>query len=462
MSLEDKIDQLFGKINVLNKEVLELKLENKVIKQENSQLHAKVKVLENKFHKKNSSNSSIAPSKDENRVKPNQSLREKSGKNTGGQQGHKGNTLKMYDDVDHITEHKMNFCICCGDRLSTDQKLEGKHQVIDIPPIKPIVTEHRIYSTVCTCGKTNASKYPKEALAPVSYGSTVEAMIGYLSVRQYMPMERIAELFHQVLNIRISQGTIRNKIASLANGCMPMYKQIKYRIERSKVVGADETGCVVNGNKWWMWTWQNPTLTYIAASESRGFKAITDNFSNGLTNAILVSDCWAAQLKTPAHLHQICLAHIQRELKYFIERNQSRWSTEFLKLIYRALDLKKEIQQKGLQGIRHRIIKVKNDGTLLLNQIIKGPKKLRALINRLIKHKDSLWVFLDHIEVPPDNNGSERAIRNVKVKQKISGQFRSQNGAHEFAVIRSVIDTTIKNKGNIFDTLALIPNFVPE
>ena len=204
-----------------------------------------------------------------------------------------------------------------------------------------MVTEHRIYSTVCTCGKRNASTYPKEALAPVSYGSTVEALIGYLSVRQYLPMERIAELFHQVLNIKISQATIRNKIASLANGCLPMYEKIKFIIERSKVVGADETGCVVNGNKWWIWTWQNLSLTYIVASESRGYKAITDNFPNGLPNAVLVSDCWAAQLKTPAHLHQICLAHIQRELKYYIEGSQSKWSRDFSKLIHQSLSLKK-------------------------------------------------------------------------------------------------------------------------
>ena len=128
MSLEEKVDQLFSRINVLNKKVLEFKLENKEIKQENSQLKLKINVLECKLHKKNNTNSSIPPSKDENRTKPNQSLRIKSGKNTGGQKGHKGHTLKMYDKVNHITEHKMNFCICCGERFSIDQKLEGKHQ----------------------------------------------------------------------------------------------------------------------------------------------------------------------------------------------------------------------------------------------------------------------------------------------------------------------------------------------
>lgn len=275
-------------------------------------------------------------------------------------------------------------------------------------------------------------------------------------------MERIAELFEQVFNLKISQGTIRNKIGSLAKACLPIYEQIRARIECSRVIGADETGCVVNGNKWWMWTWQNSALTYIAASKSRDYQAIEENFSNGLPNTILVSDCWAAQLKTQARLHQICLAHIQRELKFFIEGFKSRWSGRFLKLIYEALELKKDILKEGRISHKHRIQKIKEESESLLNQKVKGPKKLQALKNRLIKQGNSLWVFLDHFDVPADNNGAERAIRNVKVKQKVSGQFRSQKGAHEFAIIRSVLDTINKNEGKSFLTLTLISDYVPE
>jgi len=228
VSLEDKIDQLFGKIDILNKKVSGLESEN-------SQLKRKVKSLENKLQKKkNSSNSSIPPSKDENRTKPNRSLRDKTGKKTGGQKGSKGTTLKMYDAVDHVKDHKLGFCTCCGIKLSEDQEFVGRHQVVDIPPIKPIVTEHRIYSTTCQCGKTNTSQYPKEASAPISYGNSVEAAIGYLSVGQYMSMQRIGEFFEQVLNIKLSQGTISNKLASLTRQCMPMYQQIKLRIEKLK------------------------------------------------------------------------------------------------------------------------------------------------------------------------------------------------------------------------------------
>ena len=462
MSLEDKIDQLFGRIDILSKELSDVKKENVKINKENVQLKRRIKSLENRLNKKNSTNSSIPPSKDENRVRPNQSLREKTDKKTGGQKGSKGTTLKMHDNVDHIIDHKLDFCTSCGEELVGVQEFIGKRQVVDIPPIKPIVTEHRIYSTICQCGKEHIPNYPKEASAPISYGSSVEALIGYLSVGQYMSMQRIADYFDQMLNIRLSQGTISNKLESLTKRCLPFYNLIRKRIEQSKVVGADETGCVVNGKKWWMWTWQNSTLTYIAASDNRGYKSIINHFPNGLPDTILVSDCWAAQLKTPSLLKQICLAHIQRELKYFIQGYKNAWSKKFLKLIYTGLALKKKIQQHGFTNYLDQIQQIKDNSSKLLAQNIKGPTKLKTLKSRLIKHSQSLWGFLDYMDVPPDNNGSERAIRNVKVKQKVSGQFRSEKGAHQFAIIRSVFDTTRKNNGKAFDALSLVAKFVPE
>jgi transposase len=164
----------------------------------------------------------------------------------------------------------------------------------------------------------------------------------------------------------------------------------------------------------------------IAASTCRCYQGILDNFPNGFPNTILVSDCWAAQLKTPILSKQICLSHIQRDLKYFIQSCKNRWSKRFLKLIYEALELKKHIIQ-----------------------------------NPSMKHSYYLWTFLDHLDVPPDYNGAERAIRHVKVKQKVSGQFRSEKGAQQFAIIRSVYDEIRKNNGKAFDALSLVANFVP-
>jgi len=457
VDLEQKINELFSKIDSLNKEVSELKKRNRY-------LENKIEKLEKKKPKKNSSNSSIPPSQDPNRIKPNQSLRKKTGKKSGGQKGHKGSTLKMHDKVDQVINHKIANCTCCGKQLGSEQQYIGKRQVVDIPEIKSIVTEHRIYSKKCMCGKINRSKYPQQASSPISYGNNIETMIGYLSVRQYMSMERISEFFGQVLHIKISQGTVSNKLESLAKKCLPMYKEIQKRILSSEVVGTDETGCVINGIKNWVWAWQNNKLTYISVSDTRGYRAITDNFPEGLPNSILVSDCWAAQLKTPSWKHQICLAHLQRELKYFIESQKSRWSRKYINLIYQALELKRKISYPISRIDKNKIKIIKAKSWRLLNQKLKveATDKLHALRKRLLRLSESIWTFLDHQNVPPDNNGSERAIRNIKVKQKVSGQFRSDNGASQFAIIRSVIDTISKNDGNTFDCLSHITDLVPE
>jgi len=462
VDLEKKLAQLFIRIDALETEVISLKNKNASLEKDKVVLQKRIDSLESKLHKKNSSNSSIPPSKDENRIKPNQSLRIKTNKKTGGQKGHRGTTLKMQDNVDRYVDHKSSFCSCCSERLRGEHTFTGRRQVIDIPPIQPTVTEHRIYSTVCSCGKTTTSTFPNDVTSPISYGSTAMALTGYLSVGQYLPMKRIVEVFEHMFNIKLSQGTICNMLTKLTKQCMPAYLELRNRLERSTVVGSDETGCVVNGKKWWMWVWQNTRLTYIAASPSRGYQAILDNFPQGFIYGTLLSDCWAAQLKTPSPDNQICLAHIQRELKYFIESDKNKWSKKLLNLIYTALSLRRKILSKPNKDFSKIIEKVQGICSLLLRQITAGPQKLQALKNRLLKHETSIWLFLDKLDVPPDNNGSERAIRNVKVKQKISGQFRSATGAIQFAVLRSIYDTARKNNSPAYDAFIAVANFAPE
>jgi transposase len=462
VSLENKIDQLFKEISGLKESVNTLTRQNVILSKKVSELEGKNQTLTDKLHKKNSRNSSVPPSKDENRVKPNQSLRNKTGKKSGGQKGHSGKHLKLQDNPDEIIDHKSKYCTCCGDKLSDHQELVSKRQVVDLPPIQAIIIEHRQYKIECRCGHINKSAFPKAASSPISYGNTIETMIGYLSVRQYMSMERISEFFSQVYNTNLSQGTIANKINSFSSKCIPIYDLIRSRIETSLLVGSDETGCVVNGEKHWMWTWQNEKMTFIAPSKTRGYQAIIDNFPKGFVNGILVSDCWAAQLKTPAVKHQICLAHLLREIKYFVELGHEKWSAKFEKLIYKALKLRKSILENPNISFVNQKQEIKKTCSKLINQEIKAPKKLLALKKRLKKLSDSIWTFLENSFVPPDNNGSERAIRNIKVKQKISGQFRSSTGAQHFAIIRSVLDTINKNGGRIFNSFADIASLVPE
>jgi transposase len=411
---------------------------------------------------KNSSNSHKPPSTDIAAPKRNQSLREKSGKQPGGQFGHKGHTLEMREQPDLIIVHHAP-CICskCGHDLSAySQQLIERRQVADIPPPpQTVYTEHQVYGKTCSCGYVTASVFPEGINAPIQYGPQVETMIAYLYSRQYIPFERMAELFRYAMGLSISTGSIANIILRFAQKAQPAYEHIKTSIEQADYVGADETGVKVNGLKHWFWTWQNDELTFIVHSESRGYDTIEENFPAGLPNAILVHDRWPAQLKCPAKGHQVCLAHLLRDLNYIQELHQSDWAMALKTVIKEAIALNGQFEQN------HYILPNTARDALdnKLQQLLEQPiptahQKAISLQKKLHKIKDNILAFLHHATVPPDNNGSERAIRNVKVKQKISGQFKSEEGAQSFAVIRSLIDTAIKSGKEVFSELSLIAN----
>lgn len=417
--------------------------------------------IEELIHPKNSRNSSVPPSKDENRPLKNQSLRTNSGKKVGGQKGHKGSTLEMTGTPDSIIDHQPDFCGSCSKDLSeTVPELISRRQVVDIPPIKPEYTEHRIYRRTCSCGHCNLSDFPVQVRTSISYGPNIQATIAYLHTRQYLPFERMSEFFADFCNLPISQGTICNLLQRFAQKAAPAYELIAKKIKQQKVVGADETGIKVDGKKGWFWAWQNRFMTFIAFSNNRGFATIEDNFAKGFVDAVLVHDCWSSHFKTPCKTHQLCTAHLLRELVFFEQKYRSKWATSFKKMLYEALELKKNLTpDQYLSPIKQkdRILQTLNE--LLQETVPKNQKELNAFHKRITKYRDFVFTFLHHYEVPPDNNGSERSIRNVKVKQKISGQFKTENGAQIYAVIRSVTDTCIKNGQNIlaaFKTIAVL------
>lgn len=413
-------------------------------------------------HRKDSNNSSTPPSQDQNRTKRNQSLREKSGKKPGGQPGHEGNTLKMTSTPDDVLAHIPTCCTSCGKELIDSPVLLDRRQVIDLPPVKAIIIEHQVYRRICTCGHCVDGEFPKEATNNVNYGPRISAYISYLNVRQYMSTNRIKEYFEKVCNLHISEGTICNKLKDMATRLEIPYNAIRENLINSTTyVGGDETGCKINGDKGWMWTWQNETNTFIVASENRKAITISENFMVGFPKAVFIHDCWKSQINTSALNHQLCLAHLLRELNYFIELNKEKWSVQFKSLLKKALNLKPTLDYK--MDNSYEISLIEKECKKLLDQTIDFDNtKFKAFKNRMIKLSGYLFTFLHYQNVPPDNNGSERAIRNVKVKQKVSCQFKTFNGAKYFAIIRSVIDTCIKNSMDIFDALLKAAYFVAE
>ncbi|MFH2142420.1 MAG: IS66 family transposase [Bacteroidota bacterium] len=441
-------------IRELKEEIAMLKLQIKYLIEENEKLR----------YPKNSNNSSIPPSKDENRITKTKSLRKSNGRKPGGQTGHEGSTLTMTDIPDEIIEHKPQFCNHCGkDLTGLISKEEMRRQVVDIPPIIPQYIEHRIFSCECSCGHITESSFPLGVNAPISYGANIESVIAYLHTRQFIPFDRMREFFSDVCNLPISTGTICDILNRFSEKALSAYEVIADKVKNSFVIGVDETGAKVNGKKGWFWTWQSKVATFITFSKNRGMETVDATFPDGFPQAIFVHDCWKCHFNTDAARHQVCTSHSLRELKYLEERYNSSWATEFKLLLYDSLKLKESLTPADyLQPIFQRTVLENVLNKLLVDVIPDNMKEVLTFQKRMIKYKNYIFTFLYLLDVPPDNNASERAIRNIKVKQKVSGQFKTANGAQTYAIIRSITDTCIKNGQNILTAFKTIANLQPE
>ncbi|MEJ7678246.1 MAG: IS66 family transposase [Segetibacter sp.] len=410
---------------------------------------------------KNSGTSHTPPSHQIGRCNA-KSLRAKTDRKTGGQPGHEGTTMQIKEVPDETINHLPQYCNDCGEDLQQAVSVlkESRHEVI-IPPVQVRYIEHCSHSKVCTkCGKVCSGTLPSHLKAPIQYGHSVGALVSYLSVYQYLPYHRIKVLLKDVFGLNISEGSIDNLLERTAQKALPLYNIIQQKIQQSEVVGSDETGASVAGKKGWFHTWQTTTLTFIVSSLNRGYKTIEQYFPDGFPLSVYLSDCWAAQLKVSAFVHQLCIAHLLRELRNFEDAIACKWSIAMKQLLQEAIALKKQLTSQDYLQTPASVIAIEQRLTQLLQaDHAASHKKVQAFSKRLLKNKDSILTFLYHPKVPPDNNASEQAIRNVKVKTKVSGQFRSEDGARRFAILRSVIDTTIKNTQNVFDALTLFTKY---
>jgi len=437
----------------IEEEIKYLRAENAELRQSQKALEEKVllllQIIEQQSIKKDSHNSHNPPSSDKSRPKKNQSLRKKTGRKSGGQPGHKGHTLEMSATPDKVEDLKSNYCQKCGEDLSQHQHLLiSKRQEIILPPIVPQYVEYRQYGCECLCGHHQKGIYPNHIKAPIQFGSSIVALVSYFNVFQYVPYARLKLLFKDVFNLSMSEGSIKNLLTKAAQKADPVYQTIFDNIKTASYLGADETGAKVNGEKWWIWVWQNTKNTFLKASKSRGFDTVENLFPQGLLNATIGSDRWAAQLKIKSKNKQLCFPHLQRDLIYLEELEKNEWATHFKQLLKDALKLKHlTIQrnhpfQKGdfqTYQLEHRL------NRLLARSIVKEHfPKTCTFQKAMIKNRNYLFPCLYDLEIPPDNNASERAVRNIKVKQKISGQFKS--GQDTFCTLRSIIDTLRKRE----------------
>ncbi len=452
----------FQKIDPRDKEIEELRKENLQLKEIIQTLVAKISSLEERLSRyenpKNSRNSSIPPSHDYTRIPKTRSLREPSGKKPGGQPGHEGVTLEMVEKPDEVIEHIPQYCTCCGRDIShVHAELVESRQEVVLPVIQPIFIEHQTFQRKCICGKTVIADFPDGVTPGISYGHNIESLAAYLSARQFVPFHRLAEMFRYVFNTPISEGALVKAIDRVAKKAKPAYELIRKRVKMADVNGGDETGMKINGKKGWFWTMQGKLFTFIIASLNRGAQTLYQHFPNGFAFSVLVHDCWRCYFKVIAVAHQICLAHLLREFNHISECYKLKWAADFKQLLVETIAYKKTLLPLDYHKTLNQRTEFEKRLTKLLEEPIHKKHPLAiSLQNRLVKYRQHIFTFLYYHQVPPDNNGSERAIRNVKVKQKISGQFKSFNGAESFAILRSIIDTAIKNNLNPLHSLSQI------
>lgn len=448
--LRGTIDSQHAEICSLNRNIDKLLKENRELR----------KRLE-KYEKppKDSGNSSIPPSKEpvksemERRTK---SLRKKSDKSVGGQPGHEGTTRKMVATPDEIENASSQFCTECGRDLSdVDGVLDYVIQEIDLPPIKPIYRERRFYKKVCACGCCNRDYAPrKRGGNAITFGKNIRAAATYLSVVQCMPYERLQSLFETMFNVRVSQGTLANIVREMLDKSRPAIELIERLLKESAVVGFDESGCYVNGKLNWSWIAQTTYLTLVFRGAGRGAKVLEERFGDSLKNMIAVTDRHSAYFAIDFLNNQICLAHLLRNLEYLndIDKEQT-WARDVQTLLREAIHLRNE---KPADIIPKGNWLTRLDG-LLKKNLDNLRKEFNELKRGIIKCRDYIFNFLENPSIPSDNNGSERGIRKLKVKQKISGCFRSDSGADAFHALHSIADTAWKSGQSPLDAiLALV------
>ena len=433
--LQSRNTDLLNQFSIFQKEILDLKAELSWYKSN-----------------RNSTNSHLPPSRDLHKPTPPKKKRKKSSRNPGGQHGHKANRLEKIDVADAVVVHDVAACMHCGEDIHAQQgEIIRTAQVFDIPRIEMRVTEHLKVKKCCPkCGRHTASELPGTLdYVDAQYGDNLKNLVTYLSTRQYCSVSRIAECISILSGAKISTGFVWDTIHQKAAQISPVYDQLLEKIKTSAVVGSDETGCRIGGQKAWMWVWCNDQYAYLKASENRGYATMTEVLGQEELPFVMVSDCYPAQLKIKTAGKQICLAHLLRECEGLYEKYNSKWALTLKAMLEQIIQITKEdtIGQKTILRIERELL------SILKRVRGRAHEKVEVFRDRLYKLIESITTCLRNRLVPPTNNMSERALRSTKVKMRVSSLFRTFRGAQDYAILRSVIDTAILQGKHPFDAL---------
>jgi transposase len=419
----------------------------------------------------NSSNSGKPPSSDGLKKPPRvSSLREPSGKKTGGQKGHPGETLCRVEKPDATMDHYPETCAACGEPLTAAMATGHlARQVFDLPEPRPlIVTEHRAHACCCAaCGTQTRGAFPAGVTAPVQYGTRIAAFVLYLLHYQLLPEKRLAVLMTDLFGVKLVTATI----ARISNDCAERFHgfvdALRDQVAAAPVKHMDETGFRIGGKTQWLHIASTAWLTFYRTAAKRG--SLLANVTG-----IVVHDHWKPYYTMTGVVHALCNAHHLRELKALIEIEKEDWAAKMQRLLRRACHAANLARERGVPLKPGLIALIERcyDGILanglafheaqptLAKAKRRGRQPRRVghnLLLRLSSRKQDVLRFLTDPSVPFTNNLAERDGRMMKLRQKISGGFRAENGAKDFAVIRSVLSTARKQGWNMLRTLTSEP-----
>ena len=427
-------------------------------------LQSKVSELEARLAL-NSRNSSKPPSSDGlNKPKP-KSLRKPGERPTGGQKGHKGSTLAQVAEPDITVQHAPPLhCDACQRPLPEVTVVETR-QVFDLPKLGFEVTEHQVMAASCLCGKICRGEFPAGILAPVQYGPAALAAVVHLTHHHMMPLQRTAALMEDFFGLSMSEATVLAASEEARRLLQQSVDAIGQAIQAAEVAHADETGMRVAGSLHWMHVLATTTLTWVACHAKRGGQAFDALAILPGFMGTLIHDGWKPYRELLCK-HGLCNAHHLRELTYVFEELGQAWASRMIDLLVAACH---EVNGVGspLPAERMADFRARYDEILAVGEAVnplapRSGKRGRTrqskpanLLLRLRTYADDVWRFATDHNVPFTNNLAEQAVRMPKVKQKISGGFRTKNGADTFCTIRSYLATMHKQGANLFHALTL-------
>jgi len=451
-----------------------LQAENALLRAENAALTARLAELERRLGL-NSSNSGKPPSSDGLKKPPRvSSLREPSGKPTGGQKGHPGETLRRTATPDATIDHYPQTCPACGEPLTAAMATDHvARQVFDLPEPRPlIVTEHRAHGCRCAaCGTQTRVAFPEGVAAPVQYGARIGAFVLYLLHYQLLPEKRLALLMADLFGVKLATATIARISQDCAQRFQGFADAVRDRVAAAPVKHMDETGFRIGGKTQWLHIASTIWLTFYRVSPKRG--SLLAHVAG-----IVMHDHWKPYYTLTGVLHALCNAHHLRELKALVEIEKEDWARKMQRLLRRAChatNLARERDVPLKPGLIARIERcydaILAEGLAfhaaqpaLVSAAAQAKRRGRPprrvghnLLLRLSVRKPDVLRFLTDPRVPFTNNLAERDGRMMKLRQKISGGFRSEDGAKDFGVIRSVLSTARKQGWDILQTLTSDP-----